>query len=71
VAVGHRLRHAGADRTPTVGGGHVRLDPGLVEEDEAVRVEAKLEEPSVQALDADLVAVPLGGGQRFFLGRQT
>jgi len=65
-----RVRHRG-DQTlsaqgSTVGAGHICLGPGLVDEDQARRVNAVLVALPPLALAGDVGAVLLGGAQSFF-----
>jgi len=65
-----RVRHRGDQTLPTqgsaMGAGHVGLGPGLVDEDQARRVNAVLVALPPLALAGDVGAVLLGGAQSFF-----
>ena len=65
-----RVRHRGdqtlSARGSTVGAGHICLCPGLVDEDQARRVNAVLVALPPLALAGDVGAVLLGGAQSFF-----
>jgi hypothetical protein len=67
MAVLHALDQPRVGQTPAVGPRPVGLDPGLVEEDEAVRVDAGLlEGVELGALGDDGRPVAFGGLERFF-----
>lgn len=64
------MRHAGHQALPTqgtaMGTGHVGLGPGLVDEDQAGRVDAALMAAPAFALGGDVGPMLLGGVQAFF-----
>jgi hypothetical protein len=68
MAVGDSFDEPFGPRAPAVRPGHVGFDPRLVEEDEAVRVEADgLERAELGPLSGDVRPVLFGGDQRLFL----
>jgi hypothetical protein len=66
VAVRSEAAQPLALRPPASQWGHVGLDPGLVDEDQALRVEAGLPETPSLALAGNISARLLEGEQRFF-----
>jgi hypothetical protein len=66
VTVGHGLDQSGVGRTPAVEPGPVGFDPGFVEENEAVRVEAEgLEDAELRPGRGDIRPRLLSGDERF------
>ncbi len=53
-------------RGATVVTDHLRRDPGLVDEDEALRIESGLLSFQIGACSGDIRTILLGGVQRFF-----
>jgi hypothetical protein len=53
-------------RSPTVGANHVGLSPGLIDEDEASRINLSLMPFPACSSARDVGPVLLGGQQRFF-----
>ena len=67
VAVGDLRHEAGATATPPIAAGHLRLERGLIEEDEAGAVELRrLSAPVLPGRD-DIRPLLFGGVQDFFL----
>jgi len=56
-----------AERGTTVGPCHVGLDPSLVDEDQAMRVQPRLVLAPRRARRGDIRAILLGGMERLFL----
>ncbi len=67
MAVGNAGPQALASRCSTVAPGHVGGGPGLVNEDQAFRVEVELTLEPGLAPPQDIGAVLLGGRRRLFL----
>ncbi len=66
VAEGHSVPAARAFRRPALKARHLGLDAGLVEEDEAMRIDEGLGRPPQLAAGCDVGPVLLGRAQGFF-----
>jgi hypothetical protein len=64
--VRHAPDQALAARRPAVRAGHVGLRPGLVDEDQALGINASLMAPPPGPLARDVGPLLLGGAQSFF-----
>ena len=66
AAVWDMADQALAARRPTVRTGHVGFGPGLIDKDQALRINASLIAPPTGALASDVWPLLLGGAQSFF-----
>jgi hypothetical protein len=66
MAVGCKTSHPFALRPPSAQRGHAGLDPGLIDEDQALRIEARLPRLPATAPARYVRAGLLKGEQRFF-----
>lgn len=67
MAVRHGADRSLAERRTTIGPCHVGLDPGLVDEDQAMRVQSRLVLAPRRARSGDIRAILLGGMECLFL----